>query len=112
MNIFQLITLRIKLQHAQSHCVLGSINGWIDRFIIPLNGKVRHLILTDYGIFNKICDKIKTLSVKNIELKIVFIIILERSELIPIILDQLKKILTFHNFIILIKSVVNENRNK
>ena len=31
----------------------------IDGFIIVLDGKIRHLILFDYGLFNKICNKIK-----------------------------------------------------
>ena len=37
----------------------------IDRFIIVLDGKVKHLILFDYGLFNKICDKIKYLISKK-----------------------------------------------
>ena len=45
-------------------------------------------------------------------LKIILIIILERSELIHIIHYLLKKLLAFNNVIILIKSVVNENENK
>ena len=44
-----------------------------------------HLILFDYGLFNKICDKIKYLISKKVILQIVLIIILERSELINII---------------------------
>ena len=30
----------------------------INGFIISLDGKVKHLILFDYRLFNKICDKI------------------------------------------------------
>ena len=45
-------------------------------------------------------------------LQIVLMIILERSELIHTIFYLLKKILIFHNVIILIKSVVNKNKNK
>ena len=48
---------------------------------------------------------------KEVVLQIVLIIILEISELIHIIL-YLLKILTFHNVIMLIKSVVNKNKNK
>ena len=33
----------------------------IDGFIIALDGKNKHLILFDYELFNKICDKIKYL---------------------------------------------------
>ena len=51
----------------------------IDGFIIPLEGNIKHLILFDYGLFNKICDKIKYLISTKSVLQIVFIIILERS---------------------------------
>ena len=54
MNIFHR-TFHRKLQLAPNHCVLGSIkNG----FITSLDGKIKHLILFDYGLFNKICGKI------------------------------------------------------
>ena len=54
MNIFHL-TFRRKLQLTQNHCVLGLIkNG----FITSLDGKIKHLILFDYGLFNKICENI------------------------------------------------------
>ena len=33
----------------------------IDRFITSLDGKIKHLILFDYRLFNKIYDKIKYL---------------------------------------------------
>ena len=33
----------------------------IDGFIISLDGKIKHFILFDYGLFNKICGKIKYL---------------------------------------------------
>ena len=63
----------------------------IDGLIISVDGKIKHLILFDYGLFNKICDKIKYLISKKVVLQIVLIIILERSELIHIILCGLKK---------------------
>ena len=56
----------------------------IDGYIIPLNGKLKHLILFDYGLYNKICDKIKCL----INNKVVLQSInhnLERSEFVHII---------------------------
>ena len=64
----------------------------IDGFIIALDGKNKHLILFDYELFNKICDKIKYLISKKAVLQIVLIIILERSELVHIILYLLKNI--------------------
>ena len=63
----------------------------IDGFIIVLDGKIKHLILFHYGLFNKISDKIKYLKSKKVVLQIVLIIILERLELIHIILHLLKK---------------------
>ena len=63
----------------------------IDGFIISFDGKIKHLILFDYGLFNKICDKVKYL-ISKVVLQIVLIIILERSELIHIILLLLKNI--------------------
>ena len=63
-------------------------------------------------MFKKICDKVKYfISKKEVVLQIVLIKILERSEWIDIIFYLLKK-LTFHNFIILIKSVDDKNENK
>ena len=62
-----------------------------DGFIISLDGNIKHLILFNYGLFNKICDKIKYLISKKVVLQTVLIIILERSELIHIILYLLKK---------------------
>ena len=44
-------------------------------------------------------------------LKIVLIITLQESELIHLNSSPIEKILTFHNVVILIKSVVNENKN-
>ena len=43
----------------------------IDGFIISLDGKIKHLILFGYGLFNEICDKTKDLISKNVVLQIV-----------------------------------------
>ena len=37
----------------------------IGGFITSLDGKIKYLILFDYGLFNKICDKIKYLICKK-----------------------------------------------
>ena len=71
--------------------------------------KIKHLVLFDYGLLDKIYNKIKYLISKKLLLQIVLIIILEGSEFTHIILYPFKKILTFHNVIILIQSVVNKN---
>ena len=36
-----------------------------DGFIVALEGKVKHLVLFNYGLFNEICDKIKYLISKK-----------------------------------------------
>ena len=77
----------------------------IDGFIIVLDSKIKHLILFDYGLFNKICDKIKYLinSINHNFGK-------TRTDSYHSLPS--KKILTYHNVIILIKLVVNKNKNK
>ena len=37
----------------------------IDGFIISTDGKIKHLVLFDYGLLAKICDKIKYLISKK-----------------------------------------------
>ena len=74
----------------------------IDRFIFTLDGKMKHLILFDYRLFNKICDKIKYQN-QNIKLKNG----IDSYNSLPI-----KIILTFHNVIIIIKPAVNKNKNE
>ena len=58
----------------------------IDGFILSLGGKIKNLILFDYGCLIKFVIRLNILSVKRVVLQIVLIIILERSELIHIIL--------------------------
>ena len=83
-----------------------------DGFIIFLDGKMKHLILFDYGLFNKICDKIKYLiSEKSCVTNSI------NRNFGKIRIDSYnsistKKILTFHNVAVPIKSVVNKNKNK
>ena len=61
----------------------------IGGFIISLDGKVQNLVLFGYGLFDKICDRIKCCISKKWQ--IVLIIILERSKLIHIILYLFKR---------------------
>ena len=84
----------------------------IDGFIISLDGKIKHLVLFDYGLSDQICDKIKYLisqkSGTTNRINYNFRKIKTDSyNSLPI-----KKILTVHNVTILIKSVVNKNENK
>ena len=83
----------------------------IDGFIRVCDDEFRHLVLFDYGLFDKICDKIKYL-------------ITERSgftdsinhNFAEINIDScnslpVEKILTFHYVIILIKSIFDKDKN-
>ena len=78
----------------------------IDGFIISLDGKIKHLILFDYGLFNKICDKIKNLisinsdNINNIN-----------HNFGKIRIDSYNSLPITH-VIILIKSAVHKNQNK
>ena len=77
-----------------------------------LDGKIKHLVLFDYGLLDKICDKIKYLISKksgitnSINHNFGKIRINSYNSL------PIKKILTFHNVIILLKSVAYKNENK
>ena len=80
--------------------------------LLSLDGKIKQLILFDYGLFNKICDKIKDL--RSIKSGITNSINhnfgkirIDSHNSLPI-----RKVLTFHNVVIPIKSVVNKNKNK
>ena len=53
----------------------------IDGFI---SGEIRHLVLFDYGWFDKICDWVKRLISEKMVSQIVLIITSEKSELIHI----------------------------
>ena len=59
--------------------------------LLSLDGKIKHLVLFDYGLFDKICDKIKYLISKKVVLQIILIIILEWLEFVHLVLCLLKK---------------------
>ena len=63
----------------------------IDGFISVRGNEFRYSVLFDCRLFDNIYDTIKCLISKKVALQIVLIIILERSELIHIILYLLKK---------------------
>ena len=84
----------------------------IDGFIISLDGKIKHLILFDYGLFNKTCDEVKYHIIKKSGITNSINhnfgkIRIDSYNSLPI-----KNILTFNNVTILIKSVVKKNKNK
>ena len=84
----------------------------VDGFIRVRGDEFRHLVLFDYELFDNICEKIQYL-------------ISEKSGITDSINHNLgeiridsynslptEKIVTFHNVIIIIKSVVNKNKNE
>ena len=77
-----------------------------------LRVKLNILILFDYGSFNKICDKIEYLIseksdiTNSVNYNFVKIRIGSYNTL------PIKKTITFHKVITLIKSVINKNKNK
>ena len=79
---------------------------------IEIHNKIRYLVLFDYSYCDKTCDKIKYLRSEksgitdNINHNFGKIRIASYDSL------PIEKILTFHNVIILIKSVVNKNKNE
>ena len=78
----------------------------IDGFIISLDGKIKHLILFDYGLFNKICDKIKyCMSKKSDNINNI------NHNFGKIRIDSYNSLPITH-VIILIKSAVHKNQNK
>ena len=82
----------------------------IDRFI-KIYDEIRYLVLSDYGWVNKICNRIKYLMGEKSGITDSInhnfgIIRINSYIFLPI-----KRAFTFHKVIILIKSVVNKNKN-
>ena len=84
----------------------------IDGLIMVLDGKIKHLVLLDYGLFDKICSKIKYLISKKSGITSSINHNFGRIKIDSSNSLSIKKILTFHNIIILIKSVIDKNENK
>ena len=83
------------------------INGYI-----KIHDRIRYLVLFDYERFDKICDRIKYLisekkGITDSNNQNSGRIRIELYNSLPI-----AKILTFHNIIIVIKSVLNKNKNE
>ena len=74
MKIFQFIKFRINIQKVQKPLRIRFDK--VDEFIIALDGKIKHLILFEYGLFDKICDKIKYVISKKVVIQIALMIIL------------------------------------
>ena len=72
---------------------------------------IRYLVLFSNSWYDKICDRIKYLIIKNVVLQVVLTINFGRIRIDSCNSLPIEKMLTFHNVTILIKSVVNENKN-
>ena len=84
----------------------------IDGFIMVLDVKIKHLVLFDYGLLDKICDKTRYLISKKSDNANSINYNFENIKIDSYNSLLIKKILTFHNVIILIKSFVDKNKNK
>ena len=72
----------------------------IDGFIISLDGKIKHLVLSDYGLLDKIFDKIKYLISKKTGITNSINYNFGRIKIDSYNSLPIEKILTFHNVII------------
>ena len=83
----------------------------IDRCIKIYDG-IRYLVILDHSWFDKICDSIKYLITEKSGITDRISHNFARIRIDSYNFLPIKKILAFHNVIILIKSVVNKNKNK
>ena len=79
---------------------------------IKIHDKVRYLVLFDYSYYDKFCDKIKYLKSEKSGITDSINHNLERIRFSSYDSVTIKKVLSFHNVIILFKSVVNKNKNE
>ena len=84
----------------------------VDGFIITLDGKIKNLVLFEYGLLDKIFDKIKYLISKTSGITNSINYNFEKIKIDSYNSLPIKKMLTFHNVMTLFKSVVNKNENK
>ena len=112
MKIFQFILYNISYKTSTGPKPLRIGFDKIDGVLISHDSKIKHFILFDYELFNKFWDKIKYLISKKSGITnrinhTFWKIRIESYNFFPV-----KKMLTFHNVIKPIKSVVNKNKNK
>ena len=84
----------------------------IDGFIRVRGSEFRHLVLFDYQLFDKICDKIKYLISEKSGITDSTNHNFGKSRIDSYNFLPIEKILTFHNVIILTKSVAIKNKNE
>ena len=78
-------------------------------FAISLDCKIKHLALIDYGILDKICDKIKYLIGKKSVVTNSINYNFQKITIDSYNSSPVKKISTFHNVTIFVKSIANKN---
>ena len=74
----------------------------LDGFIIALDGKMKHLVLFDYGLLGKTCNKIKYLVSKKSSITNSINHSLESIRIDSYNYLPIQKMLTFDNVIVLI----------
>ena len=84
----------------------------VDEFIITPDGKIKNLVLFEYGLLDKMFDKIKYLISKTSGITNSINYNFEKIKIDSYNSLPIKKMLSFHNVMILFKSVVNKNENK
>ena len=77
--------------------------------LIKIHDKITYLVLFDYGLFDKICDKIKYLISEKGGIKDSINHNFGKIRIDSYNSLPFEKILSFHNALILIKSVANKN---
>ena len=101
----QFITFYTKLELVENHCIRFDK---IDGFIRVLDGEIKHLVLFDYGLFDKIFDRIKYLISEKSGITDSINLSFRKIRIYSYNLLSIQKIFSFLNVIILIKSVVNK----
>ena len=83
----------------------------IDGFIRVRSGEFRYLVLFNHGLFDKAFDKIKYLVSEKSGITDSISHHFARIRIDSYNFLSAEKAMTFHNVIIIIKSVVNDNKN-
>ena len=111
---FQFITFHIKVQNQWFSKQLRIRVTKLDGFIISIDGKIKHLVLFDYRLLDKISDKVKHIISKKsgITKSINYNFGRIRTDSHNSLPINKKLLLPFYNAIILLKSAVYENKNK
>ena len=84
----------------------------IDGFIRILDSEIKHLVLFDHELFDKICDRIKHLISEKSGITDSINHNFARIRIYSYNSLPIEEILTFHIVIILIKLVVNKDKNE